>query len=123
MKQSKSYEKYTKTKNLLNNIKNYKCNLLYKFLFCLGLIVVFGFFFFFFFFWVGGRGVCKFSFVLVSSCERLRHWPLFVVLGQPHVNGWSYVIASQNEDSTDYIFPFRLKVLQWSHHLFNCSNK
>ena len=53
VKQSKSYEKYTKTKNLLNNIKNYKCNLLYKFLFCLGLIVVFGFFFFF---WWGGGG-------------------------------------------------------------------
>ena len=34
------------------------------------------------------------------------------VLGQTHVNGWSRVIASQNGGSTDYIFPFRLRVLQ-----------
>ena len=33
------------------------------------------------------------------------------VLGQTHVNGWSRVIASQNEGSTSYIFPFRLRVL------------
>ena len=41
------------------------------------------------------------------------------VLGQTHVNGWSRVIVSQNGDSTSYIFPFRLRVLQWSRHLFN----
>ena len=38
--------------------------------------------------------------------------PLFEVLGQTHVNGWSRVIAFQNDGSTDYIFPFRLMVLQ-----------
>ena len=32
---------------------------------------------------------------------------------------WSHVVASQNGGSTDYIFPFRLRVLQWSRHLFN----
>ena len=41
------------------------------------------------------------------------------MLGQTHVNGWSRVIASQNEGSTSYIFPLRLGVLQWSRHLFN----
>ena len=46
--------------------------------------------------------------------------PLFYrMLGQIHVNGWSRVVASQNGGSTDYIFPFRLRVLQWSSHLFN----
>ena len=46
--------------------------------------------------------------------------PLFYgMLGQTHVNGWSRVIASQNGGSTDYIFPLRLGVLQWSRHLFN----
>ena len=41
------------------------------------------------------------------------------MLGQTHVNGWSRVIASQNGGSTSYISPFRLRVLQWSRHLFN----
>ena len=36
----------------------------------------------------------------------------FKMLGQTHVNGWSHVIASQNGNSTSYIFPFRLRVLQ-----------
>ena len=45
--------------------------------------------------------------------------PLLWMLGQIHMNGWSRVIASQNGGSTDYIFPFRLRVLQWSRHLFN----
>ena len=49
--------------------------------------------------------------------------PFFWMLGQTHVNGWSRVSASQNEGSTDYIFPFRLRVLQWSCHLFNYWNK
>ena len=35
------------------------------------------------------------------------------------MNGWSRVVASQNGGSIDYIFPFRLRVLQWSRHLFN----
>ena len=43
----------------------------------------------------------------------------FMMLGQIQVNGWSCVIASQNEGSTSYIFPIRLGVLQWSRHLFN----
>ena len=50
----------------------------------------------------------------------LAHFKL-IALGQ--IDGWSHIIASQNGDSTDYIFPFRLKVLQWSHHLFNYWNK
>ena len=45
--------------------------------------------------------------------------PFYGMLGQTHVNGWSRVIASQNGGSTSYIFPFRLRVLQWSRHLFN----
>ena len=45
--------------------------------------------------------------------------PFYDVLGQTHVNGWSRVVASQNGGSTSYIFPFRLRVLQWSRHLFN----
>ena len=46
--------------------------------------------------------------------------PLFYrMLGQTHVNGWSRVIASQNGGSTSYIFPLRLRILQWSRHLFN----
>ena len=49
--------------------------------------------------------------------------PFYRMLGQTHVNGWSCVIASQNEGSTSYIFPFRLRVLQWSRHLFNYYNK
>ena len=36
--------------------------------------------------------------------------PFFRMLGQTHVNEWSRVIASQNEDSTSYIFPLRLGV-------------
>ena len=47
----------------------------------------------------------------------------FWMLSQTHVNGWSRVIASQNGGLTDYIFPFRLKILQWSCHLFNYCNK
>ena len=43
----------------------------------------------------------------------------FGMLGQTHVNGWSRVIVSQNGGSTSYISPFRLRVLQWSRHLFN----
>ena len=46
--------------------------------------------------------------------------PLFMMLlGQTHVNGWSRIIVSQNGGSTDYILPFRLRVLQWNCHLFN----
>ena len=45
--------------------------------------------------------------------------PLYDMLGQTHVNGWSRVIASQNGGSTGYIFPIRLGVLQWNRHLFN----
>ena len=43
----------------------------------------------------------------------------YMMLGQIHLNGWSRVIASQNGDSTDYIFPLKLGVLQWNCHLFN----
>ena len=41
------------------------------------------------------------------------------MLSQTHVNGWKRVIASQNGGSISYIFPFRLRVLQWNRHLFN----
>ena len=49
--------------------------------------------------------------------------PFYGMLGQTHVNGRSRVIASQNGDSTSYIFPLRLGVLQWSRHLFNYLDK
>ena len=54
-----------------------------------------------------------------NLCERPRPWPVFMMLGQTHMNGWSRVVVSQNRGSTSYIFPFRLGVLQWSRHLFN----
>ena len=70
---------------------------------------------------------CKFSSVFkdlvgIDSCVVWETTPLarfYDMLGQTHVNGWSRVIASQNGGSTDYIFPLRLGVLQWSRHLFN----
>ena len=49
--------------------------------------------------------------------------PFYSMLGQTHVNGWSRIIASQNGDSTDYIFLFKLRVLQWSRYLFNYWDK
>ena len=49
--------------------------------------------------------------------------PFFRVLGQSHVNGWSRVIAFQNGGLTSYISPFKLRVLQWSCHLFNYWDK
>ena len=57
----------------------------------------------------------------VKKCVRDRTPGLlfYRMLGQTHVNGWSRVVASQNGGSTSYIFPLRLGVLQWSHHLFN----
>ena len=42
-----------------------------------------------------------------------------MLLDQTYMNGWSRVVASQNGGSTSYISPFRLRVLQWSRHLFN----
>ena len=55
--------------------------------------------------------------IIVRECAP---GPFFYdVLGQTHVNGWSHVIASPNWGSTSYIFLFRLRVLQWSRHLFN----
>ena len=53
-------------------------------------------------------------------CERPRpQLPFYRMLGQTHVNGWSHVVASQNGGLTSYIFPLKLRVLQWSCHLFN----
>ena len=49
--------------------------------------------------------------------------PFYRMLGQTYINGWSCVIASQNGGLTNYIFPFILKVLQWSRHLFNYWDK
>ena len=61
-----------------------------------------------------------FPFLFVWEYVRDRApGPFYGMLGQTHVNGWSRVIASQNGGSTDYIFPLRLGVLQWSRHLFN----
>ena len=59
----------------------------------------------------------------MQQCERPHPRPLFMMLGQTHVNGWNRVIAFQNGGLTRYIFRFRLKVLQWSHNLFNYWNK
>ena len=56
-------------------------------------------------------------------CERPYPGPFYKMWGQTHVNGWSRVIASQNGGSTSYIFPFRLRFLQWSCHLFNYWDK
>ena len=52
-------------------------------------------------------------------CERPCPRSVFRMLGQTHVNVWSRIIASQNGGSTSYIFPFKLRILQWSRHLFN----
>ena len=41
----------------------------------------------------------------LSKCERTRLQPVFWMLGQTQVNGWSRVIASQNGGLTDYISP------------------
>ena len=54
-----------------------------------------------------------------NLCERPRPRPVFMMLGQTHMNGWSRVVASQNRGSTSYISPLRLGVLQLSRHLFN----
>ena len=54
--------------------------------------------------WAGGGGFAG------GSCDRPHPLPLFMMLGQTHVNGWSHVIASQNGGLTNYIFPFRLRV-------------
>ena len=56
---------------------------------------------------------------LLEAVRDRAPGPFYDVLGQTHVNGWSRVIASQNGGSTDYVFPLRLGVLQWSRHLFN----
>ena len=45
--------------------------------------------------------------------------PFLRDVGPNPLNGRSHVIAFQNGGSTSYIFPFRLRVLQWSRHLFN----
>ena len=57
------------------------------------------------------------NFLGLVICERPRPLARFMMLG--HMNGWSRVVASQNGGSTSYIFPFRLRVLQWSCHLYN----
>ena len=51
--------------------------------------------------------------------DRAPGPPFLGLLGQTHVNGWSRVITHQNGGLTNYIFPLRLRVLQWSRHLFN----
>ena len=56
--------------------------------------------------------------IFVSVRDRAPG-PFYGMLGQTHMNGWSRVVASQNEGSTSYIFALRLGVLQWSRHLFN----
>ena len=63
--------------------------------------------------------------ILVAICVQIRLrcvrnrtlGPFYTMLSQTHVNWWSCVIASQNEGLTSYIFPFKLRVLQWSRHL------
>ena len=61
--------------------------------------------------------------ISIDFCERLHPQPIFMMLGQTHVNGWSPIIAFQNGGLTSYIFPFRLRVLQQSRHIFNYWNK
>ena len=60
-----------------------------------------------------------FAFLNSPLWETAPPTRFYRMLGQTHVNGWSRVIVSQNEGSTSYIFPFKLRVLQWSRHLFN----
>ena len=69
----------------------------------------------------GGSGLCEvvvdcwwwWLFFIIVEIERPCPRPPFLgVLGQTHVNGWSHIIVSQNGGSTDYIFPFKLRVLQ-----------
>ena len=43
----------------------------------------------------------------------------FYDVGPNPREGVESCVASQNGDSTSYIFPLRLGVLQWSPHLFN----
>ena len=61
----------------------------------------------------------EYSQILLVIVRDRAPGPFYGMLGQTHVNGWSRVLASQNGDLTDYIFPLRLGVLQWSRHLFN----
>ena len=73
-------------------------------------------------FWADGRMKLDYEYFGDVVCFVKDHapGPLFIgMLGQTHVNGWSRVIASQNGGSISYIFLFRLRVLQWSRHLFN----
>ena len=57
--------------------------------------------------------------IVLTNVRDRAPGPFYDVLGQTHVNGWRRVIASQNGGLTSYIFSFRLRVLQWSRHLFN----
>ena len=61
--------------------------------------------------------------LFITYCEIAPPALFYGVLSQTHVNGWSRVIATQNGGSTNYIFPFRLRILQWSRYLFNYLNK
>ena len=69
--------------------------------------------------------------ILVAICVQIRlrcvrdrtPGPFYRMLSQTHVNGQSCVIVSQNEGLTSYIFPFKLRVLQWSRYLFNYQDK
>ena len=56
---------------------------------------------------------------LVLCCERPRPRPVFMDVG-PNPREWvesCYCVSKWR--STDYIFPLRLGVLQWSRQLFN----
>ena len=56
------------------------------------------------------------------QCERQSLGLIFSVGPNPY-EWWDHVITSQNEGSTNYISPFRLRVLQLSRHLFSYWNK
>ena len=53
----------------------------------------------------GFRNLIAFGFVKTWNDDH-------IVRDHALVNGWSRVIVSQNGGLTDYIFPFRLRVLQ-----------
>ena len=112
----------------------------FSFFFSLSFFLSFFFFFFFFFFFslslslslwfslaISQHKKKDLTSILVAICVQIRlrcvrdrtPGPFYRMLSQTHVNGWSCVIASQNEGLTSYIFPFKLRVLQWSRHLFN----
>ena len=56
----------------------------------------------------------------VFNCERLRPWPVFIgCCAKPTWMGGVVLLPLKMEVRLIIFFPFRLRVLQWSRHLFN----